>query len=499
MALDSIIRGSVSGSGVEVTAANRLKVELETDVATKPGNVGGVRCFSENDTGYVLGTPSLMSPEVDSDFRIRTANDVLLDDETFNYTAQNTGKHFYNTNTLTFVWSAGNLITNGTNITTTTTSGGLSSYAMFPILGTQTLACDSELSFSQQPVTNTVIDFGLFLRSVSNPLNPTDGVYFRLNAAGLQGVVNYNGTETNTGTFKQSFGGADWKYVNNKKYQFILYITTRSVQFWINDAGNIQMYGEIETPEGQGTPCMASALPFSIRHAIVGGAAGGAINAQLARYNVRQGGSNVVSTLGELSNRIYGSYQGLSGGTMGGLTVYGNNTNPTAAVPSNTALTANLPNGLGGQAWETFTSGLALNTDGILMSYQVPIGTASVAGKRLKITGVKLSSFVQTAITGGPFVSTFILAFGHTSVSLTTLENIATKKPRFVLLPELTQSVVASAAVGTLPTQYDTVSMFQEPIYINPSEFVAVAVKHIGTAATAGVIGYNIQYIYSWE
>lgn len=499
MALDSVIRGSVSGSGAEVTTTNRLKVELETDVATNPGNVGGVRNFSENDTGYVLGTPSLMSPEVDSDFRIRTANDTLLDDETFNYTAQNTGKHFYNTNTLAFAWTAGNLTTNSGNITTTTTSGGLSSYAMFPILGTQTLACDSELSFSQQPTTNTVIDFGLFLRLTSNPLNPTDGVYFRLNSAGLQGVVNYNGTETSTGTFKQSFGGADWTYINNKKYQFILYITTRSVQFWINDAGNIQMYGEIETPEGQGTPCMASALPFSIRHAIIGGAAGGVINAQLARYNVRQGGSNVVSTLGELSNRIYGSYQGLSGGTMGGLTVYTNSTNPTAAVPSNTALTANLPSGLGGQAWETFTSGLALNTDGILMSYQVPNGTVNIAGKRLKITGIKMSAFVQTAITGGPFVSTFALAFGHTGASLATAEAVAAKKPRIVLLPELTQSVPASAAAGALPSQYNTVSMFPEPIYVNPNELVAFTVKHIGTAATAGVIGYNIQYVYSWE
>ena len=500
MALDSVIRGSGSGTGAEVTTTNRLKVDLETDVATNPGNVGGVRCFSENDTGYVLGTPSLMSPEVDSDFRIRTASDVLLDDETFNYVAQNTGKHFYNTNTLAFAWTAGNLITNSGNTTTTNTSGGLSSYAMFPILGTQTLACDSELSFSQQPTTNTVIDFGLFLRSTSNPLTPTDGVYFRLSAAGLQGVVNYNGTETNTGTFKQSFGGVDWTYVNNKKYQFILYITTRSVQFWINDAGNIQMYGEIETPEGQGTPCMASALPFCIRHAIVGGTAGGVVNAQLARYNVRQGGSNVVSTLGEMSNRIYGSYQGLSGGTMGGLTAYTNSTNPTAAVPSNTALTANLPIGLGGQAWETFTSGLALNTDGILMSYQVPAGTVSVAGKRLKITGVKMTSFVQTAMTGGPLVNTFALAFGHTAVSLATAEAAATKKPRIILLPELTQSVAAAAAAGTVTSQPGSaMCLFPEPIYVNPGEFVAFTVKHIGTAATAGVIGYNIQYVYSWE
>lgn len=500
MALDSNIRGSVSGNGAEVTASNKLLVELETDAATYPGRVGGVRSFSENDTGYVLGTATLMSPEVDSDFRLRTAADILLDDETFNYTAQNTGKHTYANTTLTFAWAAGNLTTNSGNITTTTTGAAVGSYAMFPVLGTQTLACDVEASFNAQPTTNTTIDFGLFLRGAANPYAPTDGAFFRLTSAGLQGVANYNGTETNTGIFKAVAGGANWTYDNNRKYQFIVYITTRSVQFWINDDGNINLYGEINTPPGQGTPCMASALPFSVRHAIVGGAAGANISLQVARYNVRTGGATTTTTMGELSNRMFGGYQGLSGGTMGGLTVYTNSTNPTAAVPSNTALTANLPNGLGGQAWETFTTGLALNTDGILMSYQVPAGTVNVQGKRLKISGIKMTSFVQTAITGGPFVNTFALAFGHTAVSLATTEAATTKKPRIVLLPELTQSVPASAAAGTMTSQPGSATcLFNDPIYVNPGEFVAFTVKHIGTAATAGVLGYNIQYTYSWE
>ena len=500
MALDSNIRGSTSGNGAEVTTYNKLQVELETDIATYPERVGGARIFSENDAGYVLGAPSLVSPEVDSDFRTRVANDVLLDDETFNYTAQNSGKHTYGNATLTLAWTAGNLVTNSGNITTTAAGAGVSTYAMFPVLGTQTLACDVEASFTQQPPTNTVIDFGMFLRGGANPYAPTDGAYFRLTAAGLQGVINYNGTETNTSIFKAVSGGADWVYTNNKKYQFIVYITTRSVQFWINDDGNINLYGEINTPSGQGTPCMASALPFSVRHAIVGGVAGAAISLQVSRYNIRQGGSNITSTLGEVSNRMFGSYQGLSGGTMGGLTVYTNSTNPTAAVPSNTALTANLPNGLGGQAWETFTTGLALNTDGILMSYQVPAGTVNVSGRRLKVSGIKMTSFVQTAMTAGGFVNTFALAFGHTAVSLATAEASATKKPRIILLPELTQSVAAAATAGTMTTQPGSaMCLFPEPIYVNPGEFVAFTVKHIGTAATAGVIAYNIQYIYSWE
>ena len=183
---------------------------------------------------------------------------------------------------------------------------------------------------------------------------------------------------------------------------------------------------------------------------------------------------------------------------MGGLTVYTNSTNPTAAVPANTALTANLPNGLGGQAWETVTT--ALNTDVILMSYQVPVGSVSTQGKRLKIRGIKLSGFIQTAIVGGPWINTYALAFGHTAVSLATAEAANTKKPRIILLPELEQAVTAAQAVSTIVSQpFGGAAYFEEPIYVNPGEFVQLIMKRIGTVGTSGVVAYNIQYDYSWE
>lgn len=500
MALDSNIRGSTTGNGAEVTANNRVKVELEIDVSNH-AQVGCVRQFSENDAGFILGTPDLKSAEVDEEYRQRVASDTLYDEENFNYTAQNTGKHTYSGTTMTNTWTIGSMNTNSGNTVTASAATSFGSYAFFPVLGTQTLSADIEAGFSNTPQANSVIDFGLFLRNASNPYNPTDGVYFRLTSAGLQGIANYNGTETSTGLFETAFGsGTPWTYVTGKKYQFILYITPRKVQFWINDDGNINMFGEINTQTGQGQPCASSTLPFSVRHAIVGGAAGGILNFNLSRYSVRSGGANQSSTPGETGNRMFGSYQGLSGGTMGGLTVYTNSTNPTAAVPSNTALTANLPAGLGGQAWETFTSGIALNTDGILMSYQVPVGTVSVAGRRLKITGIKMTSFVQTTLTGGPLVNTFSLAFGHTAASLATAESAAVKARRIILLPELTQAVTAAAAASTMISQPGSaMCLFSEPVYVNPGEFVAFCVKHIGTAATAGVIAYNIQYIYSWE
>jgi hypothetical protein len=225
---------------------------------------------------------------------------------------------------------------------------------------------------------------------------------------------------------------------------------------------------------------MSATLPLSIRHGHTS-TAGGIMQFTLNNYNISIGGVNLSRELSELGNAMLGSYQGLSGGTMGSLATYTNNTNPTAAVPSNTALTANLLGGLGGQAWQTFTSGLAANTDGILMSYQVPAGTISVQGKRLRILGVKMSAFIQAALTGGGFNSTFTLAFGGTSVNLTTAEGVAAK------------------AANTIVSQPGgAVSNFDAPIFVDPGQFVQLCVKHVGTVATAGVIAYNIQLVYSW-
>lgn len=480
--------GSNTSGLANVDGNYQLKVGLETNINSNSEFIGAVKMVSENDAGSVSGSPYLLSPETDDDFRLRVGMDTELDDETFNYTAQNTGKHNNQSTTMTFTYGTGGLLTNGSSITTTTTGLSLSTYAMFPMFSSGTnLYCQCEASFSQQPTANTIIDFGMFLRPTSNPYAPTDGAYFRLNSSGIQGVINSNGSESTSSVFS-------FTYNNNEVYKFILAISNNSVEFWINDV----LYAEILTPAGQAQPFMSAALPFAFRHVITGGAAGSILQATFRGYGISIGGLNVIKALGELGNAIYGSYQGLSGGTMGSLSSYTNSTNPTAAVPSNTALTANLPSGLGGQAWETFT--LAVNTDGVLMSYQVPAGTVSVMGKRLKIVGVKLSSFVQTVLAGGPMARTFCLNFGHTAVSLATPEAATTKARRVVLLPELTQVITANQAVSTMISQpLGGVSLFSEPIYVNPGEFVSLSVKHIGTVGSSGTIATNIQYIYSWE
>lgn len=494
MALDVNIKGSTTGTAEFAGSGNnQLKVIPETDALNSPENIGGVRIFGENDQGSVTGVVALKSPEVDVDYRQRASQDLMLDEESFYYAAQNTGKHLYQQTTLTNLWAAGQLTTNNAG---NTTSGGwteFSTKAFFPIVGTTTLSADFATGFSAQPVTNAIIEFGFGLVTASSAA-PTDGVFFRLTSAGLQGIASFNGTETSTGVFPLSNGTGTWTYNNNQRYQFIVYIGQVEAQFWVNDGDGAVLLGTIPRPVGRGRMCLSAALPLLIKHRNVG-TASGAISSITGAYSVRLGGPNVASKAAEIGNRAYGSYQGLSGGTMGSLANYANSANPTAAVPTNT--TAALGTGLGGQFWET--ASLAVNTDGIICSYQVPAGTVSVPGRRLVITGVYLTSYIQTVIVGGPYVAQYSLAFGHTSVSLAQTETTPQKAPRRIALP-FTQLVTAAQAVSTLVAQATYHANFEgAPIYVNPGEFVAIATKHVGTVGTSGVVAHTVTFVYGWE
>lgn len=481
----AVIQGSVSGNLAEVDANNRFKVNLAT--AATPAQVGGALFYSENDSGSVLGTPYISSPESDDDYRLRIAQESVFDCETINYTAQNTGKHKYATTTMTNAWTATGLVTNSGNITTTTTGTSFSTWAEFPILGAAILYCETEGSFTQQPTASTLIDFGLFRPNAANPYNPTDGISFRLTSAGMFGIINSNGTETQIGPFT-------WTYTNNQKYQFIIAMHERGVEFWIDNV----LYATIDTPAGQGQPCMSTSLPYSLRHAIVGGAAGSALSFTLNDYTVSIGGPNIVQTASTIGLRVYGSYQGLSGGTMGSLATYPNSTTPTSAIPTNTGLTANLPAGLGGQG--TIAAQAAAATDFILGEYAVPAGTVNVQGRRLVLRGL-----IVDAINNGAAVATtattiqWSLAFGHTAVSLATTEAIAAKAPRRVALGYMYWPV--GAAIGqTSQNGQISIDFGDAPIFVNPGERIAIVAKFVvGTATASQTISYIWQPIYGWE
>jgi hypothetical protein len=484
----AIDTGASSAGKADVNAL----FQLEVHTPATPVQAGFVCLAAQNDRGVAIGTAEVTPLDADTNRRLRTGLDTTLDFELFNYASQNTGKHTFTFTTLTATCTANGITTNSGAITTTTTGCTFGTFAMFPFDGITPLACETSVSFSAQPQTNTFIDFGLFQRGATTAFAPLDGAYFRLTSAGLQGIVNNNGTETSTGVFPLAAGAGTFVYTNNTIYRFMLVMSNTETTFWINGV----QYGSIPTPIGQSQPVRSVALPWSLRHAIVGGAAGGAISASFWDYNVSLRGPQISDNFGTVQNRVLGSYQGLSGNTLGTLGQYTNNTNPAAAVPTNT--TAALGTGLGGNFLETFS--LALTTDGIISSFQVPAGSVSVPGRRLRIHGVHIESFVSAALAGGPNNAIYTLNFGHTAVSLATAESASmatatTKAPRRIALG--VQTTVVTQAVNT---KLETIDVrFSEPIYVNAGEFVAVAKKYVGTVGTSGVITHVINFDYGWE
>jgi len=487
-----IIKGGASSNLADVNAANQLKIAPEIDVTTNPGNVGGVKIFSENDDGLVIGSPSLKSPETDDDYRLRAAQETILEQETFNYTAQNTGKHLYRNTTMTIAWTANGLQTNSGSITTINTGVNFQSLAYYPLHGIASTYIKTSASFSTAtPVTNTNIDFGMFLNNTSTPYAPTDGVYFRYNSAGLFGVINFNGTEVLTSAFTTD-GTTPWVPSAGTKYGFLIVVTEAYVEFWINN----QLVGEIQVPVAQGQPFQSASLPYSIRHAIGGVAASTVLQFLVSDVIISIGGPNIADRLSVIGNRILGSYQGLSGGSMGSLASYGNSSGPTAAAGSNTA--ANVA-GLGGQG--AINAAATANTDFIMTSYLVPAGTVAVQGRRLVVRGCKIScANLGAAVATTATTCAFSIAFGHNAVSLATTETAGsqTKAPRRIAMGFMYWPV--GAPIGATPQNGDLYMNFDSPIYVNPSEYIATVMKFVvGTATASQAIHYHVTFDYGWE
>lgn len=516
MAMDVDIRGVTSGTGAEVAGSNQLKVIPETDATNHAANIGGIRIYSENDQGLAAGmgsvTPYLLSPETSDEYRLRMEHDVILDEESFVYTAQNFTKHSMYATTYVPSWTSTGFQTNPTSLLTAAAAMSFGTYKTFSVVGTETLSLDLEAAFTYASgaalPANTVIEFGLGLQATTTPYDWFDGVYFRLTPSGAYLVIrNNSSTDTAvTGTLfaPDGTGTTVWQPVSGRKYQFIIYLMTRSVELWISDpvTGSTWLAGDLSTPPGYGQPVASPAVQFHCRQ-YQASAPTVASQITLGRMSIRRGGGAIATSLADLESRAAESIysQGTLTTTANQTITSGSITRPSAAAPTNTTA---LVTSLSGIVLET--PSLASGTDGILMAFQNPAlptttGTTYAQQRRLRIDGVRIASFVQTAITGGPFVRNYYLAYGSTSLSLAGVasDTATTKAYRRIQL-EFIQAYTATQAIDTLPgSPTSGYLQLKNPVFINPGEYVALVCYNTGTVASAGTLQHAISFDYSWE
>ncbi len=474
------IEGNSGGNVADVNASGELEVALTAD-SSAAGFAALVAETHPTENGV---TRELYELECNDDYALRATQEALMFSHVFAGAAVNTGLFRQGTATATITQTGGVVTLNAGSSTTSGHAAVLSSYQFAENTATSNLYCSMVGSFAQaSPPANCTVEWGLATFNAgpgTGTTEPTDGIYFRVTAGGtFEGVVRANGADVGTTGPISDFAtlvGA------NTTRDFLISVSDRNVRFWINNA----IVGRITLPASAPTWTWTNTYSvFARLHNT--GAAGAAQQIRLAEVAVKR--DNVADTR-PLSHAMaaigQSATQGQTGETLGTTANYANSANPTAAVPTNT--TAALGSGLGGQFWETDT--LAVTTDGIISSYQVPAATSAIPGKALYITGVKVVSYVQTALTGGGYVAQWSLAYGHTAASIATAEAAAAKAARRV--PLGVQTVASGAAALTVLGEITM--RFDSPLCVMPGEFIALVKKKVGTAPSAGVIAHVITF-----
>lgn len=485
------IIGYVTGNGVEVDANNQLLVRGAID----PNKTGLYGLAGLIDDGTFTGTPRGKRIQATEGGRLLTAPTLLMWDDTFNATAQSSGKWRFVATTQTGAQAAGLLILNNSGLTTANTDCAMQTRRAFPIFGAHETRCTvtGSIATAFPHVANNTIEFGLFSATLPGQAAPTDGAFFRYNASNeLRGVISYNGTETQTAAIAQPSTG--------NLHDFEIRVQNDAVTFWIDRALRAVITLTTDAP-AQGQAFMQATQPLTIRQRIGAAAPGSATKFTVSDTYVTLVGPATYKAFADSQAGMHKmAYEGQDGGTVGSSANYANSANPTAAVPTNT--TAALGTGLGGQFWETHS--LALGTDGIISSFQNPVGGVNQTPRNLVIYGVMIDSTIQTILAGGPYGISYSLAYGHTAVSLATAESAtfttpSNKAPRRIALGKM--AVTAAQAAATRVAGSPVIARFAAPIYVLPGEFVAVVTKHEtgGTVGTTGVIAHNVTFDAHFE
>jgi hypothetical protein len=485
------LEGNVSGNTAEVNAAGELMVTGGS--ATKTNAGFGVMLCENSDGTYIGGVPYRKSPAISANNRLTVGTDTPAFDYVFNSTISNSNiwKTVFATQTITA--SSGFLNLNANSTVTTTTHCYYQTWRTFDIRSNFAVKVGAELQISATMPANQVFEYGLFL-GVANAA-PADGVFFRVTSAGIIGVMNYNGVETATSPF--TFG---LTVGTTSKLTFM--ISNNEVEYWVhNTGGSPQLLGELNIPAANGNPFSTGSLPLTFSNRNPGTVTGPAI-IKIASCLVEHRDGNFEKPFphqqAAMGKGLYVLPDGSTIPTTGAKTsLWANSTAPTAVVLTNTTAAFT---GLGGIV-AVLPATLAVNSDGILLSYQNPAGGLAQTPRTLYITGVYLQGAVSVILAGGPVTYTYALAYGHTAVSLATAQTASfatatTKAPVIVPLGAMDNYVV-TAPVGTVGAR---VSMpFATPIVVNPGEFIQVIARNLGVVTTLGAITFNIGFDGYWE
>ena len=370
---------SILQTGSNATGAANIdgNYNLQIRPPINAAQAGFLATSSTIDLGTTTGSVLARAVSSTTANRLETSQPTLLFTDTFDYGNQDTPVWNNTLTTFAVSYANGFMNINSGIVTTASAAAMVRSYFTYPI-PTEGAIVFRMVGYQIWPAqTNCVTEFGFLYASGTTA--PTDGAFFRFTTTGtLVGVTNFNGIELLTGPFVQPTPAVNttWQVVLDKTH----------AEFWINGV----LQGSISSPVAGNRPSMSSSIQIGFRmyHLISPPLVGNVLKVSNVDVWCTDEFINRPSPIIRAGMGLMG-YTGFAGMTSIGSTAsYGNSTNPTSTAPTNT--TAALGTGLGGQFWEL--TSLALNTDGIISSFQMPPGGVSQGYRKLIITGIRWMS-----------------------------------------------------------------------------------------------------------
>jgi len=497
MALDTNIRG-VSGLQADVNADGYLKIVTAT--TGSPEKIGSIRFISENDAGTVTGTPYLQAPETSDDYRLRIGLDTLALDHTFTETSLDSTKWRLpiapagTPSAMTATLSGGFLTLNAAGLSTNSGANiTIQSQRYFRVRNTSPLYAEFTGNLTGIPITNQVFEVGLFVPTGTTA--PADGVWYQVTSAGVIGVISYNGSVTQTGVLV-----APGNLPISQNGTYLLLINSHYVEFWIDDV----LYGELQIPAGQATPFLTDALPIGMQVRNSGAVSG------TGQAAIRIG--DVGVTVGDIvTNRTWAAQMSGMGHHGSQLQSGSASTGTTASLPNATAATtvtgaalsqtvpikAVATGGFGGEAGITAA---APGIDGMVFSFQNPVGSISQPPRNLTIFGVRISATnIGAAVATTPSTVQWALAYGATGATVPSLAQgetatlAAVSVKQYRRIPLGISSFLVGAAIGSQAP--DITVTFNAPVTLAPGEWMAITAKFIQGTATASQVIWTVASI----
>jgi hypothetical protein len=339
--------------------------------------------------------------------------------------------------------------------------------------------------------TNAISEWGFLYLTTQGTQQPIDGIYFRRVSGGaLYGVVTNNSTDivtqaltTTNVTGRDGVGAYDPTETNH----YLISYHNDYVRFWINDILVAQVYCPAANPQFTAS----SNNPVGFRVLNTGAASAGRqltvgfVNVGFGDQNVNKPWAHALCGLGN------GAYQLPQGNTPGPTVTRASAAtgHPASATGRTagiwTATSAPALNNLGGLWTTPAISSLASDADYPVFAFQNPTGTATLPGKTLYVTGVRVGeAYVSTAASTNAILLSYILMVGASSSTTSTADASTTVSGKSIAIGG--HGFSATEAVGNYKNGFEV--RFDSPLMVPAGHYFIFVVRPFGTVTSNTLI-----------